>query len=151
MKYEFNVFQTEANGNIYWVAKSKILKGCVGQGETAEEAILELNQNEKEWLLTAKQFNIPIPMPVIKKDIAFSGKVSLRMSPLVHEEAFNNAKELGISLNQYINDSIIEHNAKHHSRFYSILDQSDIEISLHTTKIIDMDSIKYTSNIKEEM
>ena len=127
MKYEFNVFQSEANGHTYWVAKSKALKGCIGQGETADEAIHELAQNEEEWLITAKEFDIPIPTPEIKKDHIFSGKLSLRISPLIHEEAFNNAKELGISLNQYISDAILEYNSKSHSVLYSNLESSEIQ------------------------
>ena len=42
MKYPFSVFQTEIEHHIFWIAKSNLLKGCVGQGDTQEEAIKEL-------------------------------------------------------------------------------------------------------------
>ena len=31
MKYEFEVYQMKVEDHLFWVAKSKILKGCVGQ------------------------------------------------------------------------------------------------------------------------
>lgn len=61
MKYEFEVYQMEVRGHLFWVAKSKSLKGCVGQGETSDEAISELEQNEIEWLKTAEQCGMSIP------------------------------------------------------------------------------------------
>lgn len=110
MLYEFNVYQAEVEDHIFWVAESKSLKGCVGQGETSSEAIQELEENEKEWINTAKEFNIPIPPYTVKKPKAFSGKFSLRMSPYVHEKASETAEFLGVSLNQYINDAVIHYN-----------------------------------------
>ena len=64
MKYEFEVYQMKVEDHLFWVAKSKILKGCVGQGETTAEAVNELEGNEFEWLETAKNvaFLFPICM-----------------------------------------------------------------------------------------
>lgn len=61
MKYEFEVCQMKNKDRHFWVAKSKSLKGCVGQGETSAEAISELEQNEIEWLKIAEQCGISIP------------------------------------------------------------------------------------------
>ena len=36
MKYEFEVYQMQVEDHLFWVARSKILKGCLGQGDTAE-------------------------------------------------------------------------------------------------------------------
>ena len=44
-----------------YVAMSKSLRGCVGQGVTTEEAIAELEENERVWLETAIEYGIPIP------------------------------------------------------------------------------------------
>ena len=89
MKYEFEVYQMEVEDHLFWVAKSKRLKGCVGQGETTAEAISELEGNEIEWLETAKQCGIPIPDIFVRTDAPqYSGKISLRFSPFVHEQAF---------------------------------------------------------------
>lgn len=110
----FKVYQMQVENHIFWVAESKSLKGCVGQGDSYEIATSELEQNEIEWLETAMEFNIPIPNEEYITEKTYSGKVSLRMSPIVHEEASNLAAELGISLNQYINDAILTYNNKVH-------------------------------------
>lgn len=110
MLYEFEVYQMEVESHLFWVAKSKQLTGCVGQGETAQEAIDELTCNEQDWLETAKIVGIPIPQPRQRQPKQYSGKVSLRFSPAMHELASNIANEQGISLNQYINDAIVFYN-----------------------------------------
>lgn len=111
MKFEANIYQMAVDNHSFWVAESKLLKGCVGQGDTSEDAIRELEENEVEWIETAKECGIPIPPTAIRSEKQYSGKISLRFSPFVHEEASNNAKDLGISLNQYINDAIVNYNA----------------------------------------
>ena len=111
MKYEFKVYQMQVDEHLFWIAKSIALKGCVGQGDTVQEAIAALETNESEWLITAEEYGIPIPTPLVQKENSFSGKVSLRFSAFTHEEASENAKLLGISLNQYINDAIVYYSA----------------------------------------
>lgn len=107
MKYGCNVYKTEVEGHVFWVAESKDLKGCVGQGETAEEALSELETNEEEWLDAAKECGIPIPDPSVETMLEYSGKFMTRVSPKVHKEAVENAKKEGLSLNQYVNNAII--------------------------------------------
>lgn len=110
MKYDFSVYQMKNDNHIFWVAESKSLKGCVGQGETVEEAVLELRDNENEWIETAKEFGIAIPEMTISEENTYSGKFMTRISPLAHKEAAELAKQQGISLNQYVNDAIIAKN-----------------------------------------
>lgn len=113
MKYEFSVYQMQVDENVFWIAESKALKGCVGQGDTADEALKELEANEIDWLETARECGISIPVETVRKENQFSGKVSVRFSPFVHEEASNNAQALKISLNQYLNDAIVDYNARY--------------------------------------
>lgn len=61
MFYEYKTYPLEVEGRIFCVAESKVLKGCVGQGGTYEEAVKELKINEKEWIETAREFGITIP------------------------------------------------------------------------------------------
>lgn len=68
MIYPFNVYFTEVEGHKFWIAECKSLRGCVGQGETADEAIAELELNEKAWLETAAEVGIPIPKFSKKED-----------------------------------------------------------------------------------
>lgn len=61
MKYDFTAKKCRLeNGRVAWVLKSQ-LKGCVSQGYTLDNAIKELEVNEKEWLDTAKLYHIEIP------------------------------------------------------------------------------------------
>ena len=52
MNYEFVAYQMDVENHVFWVAKSKALNGCLGQGDTLAEAIAELESNEVEWLST---------------------------------------------------------------------------------------------------
>lgn len=60
-EYEVEKMCNEKPGSEFYIAMSKSLRGCVGQGVTTEEAIAELEENERVWLETAKEFGIPIP------------------------------------------------------------------------------------------
>lgn len=116
MKYDFITYQMEVEEHRFWVAESKTLKGCVGQGDDVSSAIQELEENEIAWLDAAKEFGIPIPPETVRTPESYSGKISLRISPFTHEESSILAKEQGISLNQYFNDAIVAYNerVKHH-------------------------------------
>ena len=59
--YPYTIHQEEVEGHSFWVAESPMLRGCVGQGDTHDDAIKELEKNEKVWIETAKKFNIEIP------------------------------------------------------------------------------------------
>lgn len=109
MKYGYSVFQQEVEEHLFWIAKSNTLKGCVGQGDTLEEAVAELSENEVEWLETAKELEIPIPEESVHVDRQYTGKFALRMSPYVHYRVDCLAKELGISVNHLICDAIALH------------------------------------------
>lgn len=112
MIYPYTTKYYEANDHTFWIAESACLKGCVGQGDTLEEAISQLNENEKEWLQTAKTLNIPIPKLVPVQMPTHSGKFTVRLSPATHADAAELAKSQGVSLTQYVNDAIVAQNAK---------------------------------------
>lgn len=61
MIYPYVTYKEKANHHEYWVAASTILNHCVGQGDTKEEALCELEENELEWIETAKECGIKIP------------------------------------------------------------------------------------------
>ena len=110
MVYEFIVYKASLEGESFWVAESKVLNGCVSQGDTTEEAIQELEINEQEWIETAQRSGKPLPPIRLRELKIHNGKIALRVSSLVHKEAASLADELGISLNQYINDALISYN-----------------------------------------
>ena len=111
MRYPCQVYQSQVAQHVFWVAKSASLKGCVGQGETAEEAISELEANEQEWIETAKEIGIPIPTVPVDASQEYSGKLTVRIAPGVHRDAAQIAKAEKVSLTQYISDAIVNWNA----------------------------------------
>ena len=111
MKYPFNVYQTKVEDHVFWIAEIPALNGCVGQGETADEALKELELNEEAWLETAKEYGIEIPAVPCEKINPYSGKFTVRVAPYVHKAAAELAKKQGVSLNQYVNDAIIAQNS----------------------------------------
>ncbi len=112
MKYEANIYQMKVDEHTFWVAESRVLKGCVGQGDTSDDAIKELEQNEEEWLETAAEMDIPIPQPAAKNDAMPSGRFALRLAPNVYADAVMITRELQISLNQYFSNAILCYNTE---------------------------------------
>lgn len=111
MKYPFNVYYMKTEDDQFWIAECKSLKGCVGQGDTPERAIKELEINEDIWLQTAEEYGIPIPEIPLEPANECSGKFTVRVAPHVHKKAVELAKKQGISLNQYVNDAIVFQNS----------------------------------------
>lgn len=111
MIYPYMVYKVVNGEEEYWVAKSTSLKGCIGQGISTKEAETELEENEIAWLETAKELNMTVPEIPSLRENEYSGKITLRFSPIEHMKAAMFAKVEGISLNQYISDAISNYNA----------------------------------------
>ncbi len=47
----------------YWLAEIPLLKGCLTQGETRQEALAMIDEAQVLWLETALAENMPIPEP----------------------------------------------------------------------------------------
>lgn len=111
MKYNFKVSQELVEGVPYWIARCLDIDTIIGQGNTPDEAIAELEENEAAWLEFAPEMGIEIPEPkIISPRKKYSGHFALRISPIMHEVASNRAKEQGISLNQYVSDALSYYN-----------------------------------------
>lgn len=112
MKYPYSVYQMEVEGHLFWVAECSALKGCVGQGETSDEAVKELEGNVEVWLETAIKYGIAIPEVPVKQCDNYSGKFTVRIAPFVHQEASKFAESQGVSLSQYVSDAIVAQNSR---------------------------------------
>lgn len=110
MNYPYDVYRAQVETHAFWVAKSKVLNGCVGQGDSIEDAVEELQINEIAWIESAKEIGLSIPEIPIEHLSAYSGKLTLRISPYEHEKAAMLARKEGISLNQYISDAVVARN-----------------------------------------
>ena len=133
MKYPFRVYQTKIESHVFWVAECPALKGCVGQGDTLDEALAELEINEQSWIEVAQDCGIEIPPIPMENMTVYSGKLTLRVAPHVHQEAAELAKKQGVSLNQYINDAIVAQNARISTIGYIVSEQPTNIIKLKPT------------------
>ena len=77
-------------------------KAFRGYGETADEALTEL-ENVK-WHLFSKYLSngIPVPLPEVSEEKVFSGKLLVRMPRDLHRSLAGLAKNNSTTLNSYI-------------------------------------------------
>lgn len=76
------------------------LPGCVSVGETAEEALNNVDEARQLWLETAYEHGDDIPLPSSERE--YSGRVLVRMPKRLHRRLVEEAEREGVSLNQYI-------------------------------------------------
>ena len=74
--------------------------GCYGEGETAGEALANLNEAMEGWIEAAREMGQPIPPPLGLQ--GYSGRIVLRLPKSLHREAARRARMEGVSLNQYL-------------------------------------------------
>jgi len=108
MNYNINDYQikisklSQKDGGGY-IATVPELPGCMSDGETYEEALLNVKEAIKEWIDTAKARGQNIPEPIVYHDDEdYSGRLVIRIPKKLHKELSENAAEQSISLNQLI-------------------------------------------------
>lgn len=78
--------------------------GCCAEGDTAEEAIANLEEAAASWIEAAIEQGQDIPSPIAAH--GHSGKISLRLAKSIHKQAARFAERDGISLNQFFTTAI---------------------------------------------
>lgn len=87
------------------------LDGCMSVGTTKTEALDMIEDAMREWLDTAIEDDLDIPLPESLRKDSYSGKFPLRMPKSLHEKLAKAASLDGISLNQYIVNLLSERHA----------------------------------------
>jgi antitoxin HicB len=87
-----------------WVARLVEWSGCIGSGETAAEALADLEDAMKVWAGSCLADGVSIPEPI--REDAFSGKLVLRIPRSLHRDAARLAAHEHVSLNQYISNAL---------------------------------------------
>lgn len=95
--YERVVIPEEGGG---FTALITEFEGCIAFGDTADEALKNLEEVATEWLESELERNHDIP--VAWRTQEFSGKLLLRLPKSLHGELARLAEKEGTSLNQYI-------------------------------------------------
>jgi len=84
----------------YYVSEVLELKGCYSDGDTADEALENLQEAMECWLDTAIAYNDPIPEPA--KQNSFLDKLLLQLPFALSKQLNEQARAEGITLNQHI-------------------------------------------------
>jgi predicted RNase H-like HicB family nuclease len=80
------------------------LPGCIAEGDTAEEALEQLESVAHSWMESATANGYPITPPIDYEGA--SGKIALRISRRLHQLAAERAALEGTSLNQFIGNAV---------------------------------------------
>ncbi len=94
----------EASG--IWFARIKELPNCMSQGNSPEEALLNLNDAMLGWIKCELEDGESIPEP--REDEEYSGQFRTRVSKSLHRKLVEAAERDGVSLNQWINTALAE-------------------------------------------
>lgn len=82
-----------------FVAYCPEFEGCITAAYTAIEAIESLEDAKRTWLSSALEHGDSSPEP--DYTLNFSGQIRLRVPKSLHRRIFMEAKEEGVSMNQY--------------------------------------------------
>ena len=99
LPYNYIIQTIKDESGEYYYAKVLELDGCQSTGETFEEAYNNLKEAMEGWIETKLEAGFEIPMPVGYED--FSGKFIVRIPKSLHYKLAVEAKQEGVSLNQY--------------------------------------------------
>jgi len=80
------------------------LPGCIAEGDTAEEALEQLESVAHSWMESATANGYPVTPPIDYEGA--SGKIALRISRRLHQLAAERAALEGTSLNQFIGNAV---------------------------------------------
>lgn len=89
-----------------YVAQVMEFPGCIAEGETADEAIHNLDEAMLDWLEEVIESGQRVPEPLAAQ--GYSGHFALRIPKWVHREAARRAQADSVSLNQRIVEAIGE-------------------------------------------
>ena len=99
LPYNYIIQQVNDESGSYFYARVLELDGCQSTGETFEEAYENLKDAMKGWIEVKLEGGFEVPLPVGYDD--FSGKFIVRIPKSLHYRLALEAKQEGVSLNQY--------------------------------------------------
>jgi predicted RNase H-like HicB family nuclease len=99
LPYNYIVQPMNDESGFYFYAHVLELDGCQSTGETIEEAYKNIKEAMKGWIETKLENGFKVPLPVGYDD--FSGKFVVRIPKSLHYRLSVEARQEGVSLNQY--------------------------------------------------
>jgi antitoxin HicB len=104
LPYHLSLVQDGEEDGAKWVATVEELPACTGRGKTPEEALAGAKEAMAAWISDALKEGRDIPEP--RSATSHSGRLLLRMPRTLHAELTRVAEREGVSLNQFITDSL---------------------------------------------
>ena len=99
LPYNIIVKKNNDESGIYYSATVLEFDGCMGTGDTYEEAYQDVLEAMEGWIETKIENGFAVPMPMDSEK--YSGKFVLRIPKTLHQELSIKAAQEGVSLNQY--------------------------------------------------
>jgi len=99
LPYTFIIQPYQDEVESYYVGKVLELEGCMTDGETQEETLINLREAMWGWIETKLENGFDVPEPISESNA--SGKFTLRLPKTLHVRLTMEAKQEGVSLNQY--------------------------------------------------
>lgn len=96
-----------------YVASIHEFPGCIADGDTAKQALNNLERAAAAWLASALSSGYPVREPV--DFYGYSGKIALRIPRGLHKQIAELAELEGVSINQLLNTSISEYVSQRNS------------------------------------
>lgn len=87
-----------------FVATIQEFPGCIAEGDTADEALHNVDRAAASWIEVALSLGQEIPEPLFYR--GYSGKIALRIPRGLHKQAAEMADSEGVSLNQFLVSAI---------------------------------------------
>ncbi|MBE6105218.1 toxin-antitoxin system HicB family antitoxin [Anaerovibrio lipolyticus] len=99
---ELSKIKPEEGGGFF--VSVPLLPGCMSDGDTLEEAYSNIVEAKKEWFSSMIERKMEIPEPAEKEE--YSGKFMVRLPKSLHKTLVQLSKREGVSLNQYVTNSL---------------------------------------------
>lgn len=100
LDYEIRLRKLTGDEGGGWFAQIPLLPGCMSDGETVDECLVNLEDAKRGWIEACIELGRVVPEPSKTND--FSGQLRVRMPKSLHQALSEKAKEENISLNQFI-------------------------------------------------
>lgn len=102
LKYKIEINWSEEDDA--YLVRIPELPGCLTHGDTPEHALRMANEAIEGYIESLKKRGLPIPKPFAEKK--FTGKIPLRIDPLLHRDLASKATIEGVSLNKLIESKL---------------------------------------------
>ena len=99
LPYNYIVKPINDESGSYFFAKILEFDGCQSTGQSFEEAYNNLKEVMELWIETKLENGLEIPLPITTEN--YSGKFIIRIPKSLHYKLAVEAKQEGVSLNQY--------------------------------------------------